>query len=176
MSSEGLFRSRLGDAFAELDPQLQWVHSGASRDLTGTVTVARGASLIAKLLGALTSLPPALQNAPLRVQILTYEDKEIWIRTYAGRHRMRSTLSREGDCLVERLGPASLRFRLMAREAGMDWRLERVSMLGIALPVSWFQITARVDVNHGRYHFLIDSSLRGVGLIVRYEGFADAGS
>jgi hypothetical protein len=173
MTAEPLFPSRLGPDFADLDPRLQWVHSGESRDLRGTVTVQRGTSVIARILSVLTSLPPALENAPIRVQIDIKDEKECWTRTYAGKHRMVSTLFRDGDCLVERLGPASLTFRLVERAAGMDWRLEHVSMIGSRLSASRFQISARVDVQNGRYHFLIDSALSGVGRIVCYEGLLD---
>jgi hypothetical protein len=173
-SSQALFPSRLGVAFRQLDPQLQWVHSGVNRTLSGTVTVERGTSTVAKLLGALTSLPPALKDAPIRVQIEIAGDKERWMRTYAGEHVMSSTLDKDGSALVERVGPAALTFRIVAREAGMDWHLEKVAMLGIPLPTRWFQVSARVDMHLGRYHFLIDSSLSGVGRIVRYEGFLDA--
>src|ERR1700733_7258551 len=106
MTAEPLFPSRLGAALAHLDPQLQWVHSGESRDLRGTVTVERGTSVIAKILSVLTSLPPALKNAAIRVQIDIKDEKERWTRTYAGKHRMTSTLFRDGNCLVEQLGPA----------------------------------------------------------------------
>lgn len=173
MTAESLFPSRLGRDFVHLDPELQWVHGGESRDLRGTATVQRGTSVIAKILSMLTSLPPALENAPIRVQIDIKDDKECWTRTYAGKHRMTSTLFRDGSCLVERLGPASLTFRLVERAAGIDWRLEHVSMFGIPLSARWFQISARVDVQNGRYHFLIDSTLRGIGRIVCYEGLLD---
>src|ERR1700722_7869283 len=173
MMAEPLFPSRLGAAFAHLDPQLQWVHCGESRDLRGTVTVERGTSFIARILGMLTSLPPALNSAPIQVRIDIKGQTESWIRIYADKHQMTSTLSRDGNCLVERLGPASLTFRLVARDAGIDWQLEHVSMIGIPLPTSWFQIFARVDVQNGRYHFLIDSTLRGIGRIVCYQGLLD---
>jgi uncharacterized protein DUF4166 len=173
MIPEALFPSRLGTAFALLDPDLQWVHGGESRDLSGTVTVERGTSLIAKVLGALTSLPPTLHNAPIRIRIDIVGDKERWIRTYAGRHVMSSTLYSDGGALVERVGPAALTFRIVERDTGMDWQLQKVSMLGIPLPAAWFEISARVDMQHGRYHFLIDSSLSRIGRIVRYEGLLD---
>jgi hypothetical protein len=176
MSSAALFPSRLGADFERLDAHLQWAHGGESRDLQGTVTVERGTSLMARVLGQLTSLPPALKDAPIHIRIEIAGEQEHWIRTYAGRHVMTSTLLRSGDCLVERLGPAALRFRLGASNAGIDWRLEHVSVLGIPLPLSWFMISARIDVQDGRYHFLIDSSLRGVGRIVRYEGLLNARS
>jgi hypothetical protein len=124
----------------------------------------------------LTSLPPALKDAPIRIQIDVKHGKECWTRTYAGKHRMSSTLFSDGSCLVEQLGPVSLAFRLVERAAGIDWRLDHVSMTGIPLSASWFQISARVDVQNGRYHFLIDSALRGIGRIVRYEGFLDVSS
>ena len=173
MPKEALFPSRLGAAFALLNPDLQWVHGGESRDLSGTVTVQRGTSLIAKVLGALTSLPPTLRNAPIRIRIDAGSDKERWIRTYAGRHVMSTTLSQDGSVLVERVGAAALTFRIVERDTGMDWQLQKVSMLGIPLPAAWFEISVRVDMQQGRYHFLIDSALRRVGRIVCYEGLLD---
>jgi hypothetical protein len=170
MIPEALFPSRLGARFAFLDPDLQWVHGGESRDLLGTVTVERGTSLIATALSALTSLPPTLHNAPIRIRIDVAGDKERWIRTYAGRHIMSSTLYKDGSALVERVGPATLTFRIVERDSGMDWQLQKVSMLGIPLPAAWFEISARVDMQQGRYHFLIESALRRIGRIVRYEG------
>jgi hypothetical protein len=173
MPNDALFPSRLGAAFALLDPDLQWVHGGESRELSGTVTVERGSSLMAKVLGGLTSLPPALGSAPISVRMEVTGDKERWIRTYAGRHVMSSTLYKDGSALVERVGTAALRFLLIARDGGMDWQLQKVSMLGIPLPAAWFEISARVDMQQGRYHFLIDSAVRGAGRIVRYEGWLD---
>jgi hypothetical protein len=173
MTAAALFPSRLGAAFAQLDPKLQWIHGGESRDLRGTVTVQRGSSVVAQVLALATSLPPALQNAPIEVRIDVEGDKERWVRTYAASHRMSSTLYKSGSLLVERVWPAALTFRVIAREGGMDWHLERVSMFGIPLRASWFQIIARVDVQNGRYHFLVDSALRGIGRIVCYEGLLD---
>jgi hypothetical protein len=135
--------------------------------------VQRGSSFFAKVLGILTSLPPTLKDAPIRIRIEIAGQRESWIRTYAGSHVMSSTLYGEGSALIERVGPAALTFRIIEREGGMDWQLQKVSMLGLPLPVSWFQISARVDSQRGRYHFLIDSSLSGVGRIVRYEGLLD---
>jgi hypothetical protein len=175
MTNEALFSSILGPAFALLDPKLRWIHGGEGRDLSGTVTVERGSSLIARALGALMSLPPTRTNAQILVRIDVHEHEERWIRTYAGGHRMSSTLYKEGNELVERVGPAALTFRVVTCDGGMDWKLQKVSMLGVRLPATWFQVSARVDESQGRYHFLIDSALRGVGRIVRYEGLLDVG-
>jgi hypothetical protein len=171
--STGLFPALLGMQFASLDACVQCVHSGDNRHLVGTANVERGDSLIARILGRLTSLPPALKNAPMQVRIWVNGQQERWIRTYADKHIMKSRLFRGNEGLVERLGPASFTFLLVVRDAGIDWQLTHVSMLGIPLPLRWFFISARIDQQNGRYHFLVDSALRGVGRIVRYEGLLD---
>jgi hypothetical protein len=176
MPNEPLFPSRLGAAFGQLHPKLQWVHSGEKRDLPGTVSVERGSSFVARILGLLTSLPPSLKDASIQVLIRIDGDKERWIRIYAHTHRMTSELFREGDALVERVGPAVMTFGIVARDQGMDWQLRKVSMFGVPLRARWFQISARVDIQNSRYHFLIDSALRGVGRIVNYEGLLDVGA
>jgi hypothetical protein len=76
--------------------------------------------------------------------------------------------------LVERLGPAAFKFRLLARDGTLEWVLEHITAFGIALPLKWFRISATIDSRDGRYHFAVDSELRGVGRIVRYEGLLDA--
>jgi hypothetical protein len=52
--------------------------------------------------------------------------------------------------------------------------LEHIGAFGIALPLKWFRIAATIKARDGRYHFVVDSELIGVGRIVRYEGLLDA--
>ena len=165
-----LFPSVLGADFATLDPCLRSVHSGESRKLQGTVTVERGISFLARALGTLASLPPALMDAPIEVQIEPNPKGEKWTRLFAGGDRMISTLQRDGELLVEKLGPATLKFRLSARGGGMHWSLESIATLGVELPLRWFRISAAIESRDGRYHFIVDSELRGAGRIGRYEG------
>jgi hypothetical protein len=169
-----LFPSLLGVEFAALDSCLRWVHSGGPRQLRGSVTVERGTSVLAKVLGVLASLPSAMTDAPIEVRIEVTEEGETWIRLFASHHLMVSTLQRDRGLLVERLGPAAFKFRLLVRDGRLDWVLEHVAAFGIALPLRWFRISATIDSRDGRYHFVVDSELRGVGRIVRYEGLLDA--
>jgi Domain of unknown function (DUF4166) len=142
--------------------------------LRGRVMVERGTSFVARVLATLTSVPPALTDTSIDVLIESTERGERWERVFANRHHMISMLHTSGHLLAERLGPAVLYFRLRARDAGIDWNLEHIIAFGIHLPRSWFLICARVDVRDGQYHFLVESALRGVGRIVRYEGLLDA--
>ena len=174
VSPVSLFASLLGAEFAKLDPGLRWVHGGESRKLRGTVTVERGTSFAAKVLGTLAQLPPSMADAPLEVHIETTGYRERWTRLFADRHRMVSTLVLGGDLLVERLGAAVLKFRLLARGGALEWQLVQISGAGIPLPLSWFRVSAASDMRGGRYHFAIDARVRGIGRIVRYEGLLDA--
>ena len=174
MSAATLFPSVLGAEFASLDPCLRRVHSGESCRLKGSVTVEHGMSFMVRALGALASLPSAMTDAPIEVRIEGIGKVEKWTRLFGSGDRMTSTLQRDGALLVEKLGPAALSFRLSARGGTMKWVLERITAFGISLPVECFCISATIDVRDGRYHFVVDSELRRVGRIVRYEGLLDA--
>jgi hypothetical protein len=174
MTAATLFPSVLGVDFAALDPCLRWVHSGDSRQLRGCVTVERGRSVVAKVLGVLASLPSAMTDAPVEVRIDVTEQGETWTRLFASHHLMVSTLQWDRGLLVERLGPAALKFRLALRDGRLEWVLDHIAAFGIALPLRWFRISATIDCRDGRYHFVVDSELCGVGRIVRYEGLLDA--
>jgi hypothetical protein len=169
-----LFPSLLGADFPALDPCLRWIHAGESRRLSGRVTVERGRSFIAAALGFLAALPRAMVDAPIEVCIECTPQGETWTRLFGGSQEMSTTLHRDGELLVEKLGPGVLKFRLAARAGGITWKLEHITAFGIALPVGWFRISAASDSRNGRYHFIVDSALRGVGRIVRYEGVLDA--
>jgi hypothetical protein len=171
-----LFRSLLGAAFEDLDPRLRWVHGGEPRVLRGMATVERGTTCAATVLCALASLPRTMHNAPIEVRIEVTGHGERWTRSFGQGRAMRSTLRRGGNFLVEQLGPAKLKFVLGVRETGLEWTLARITLARIPLPVEWFRVTARAGVRTGRYHFLIDSAVRGIGRIVRYEGELDAGA
>jgi hypothetical protein len=174
MTAATLFPSVLGAQFAALDPCLRWVHSGAPRTLRGSVTVERGSGVVARIAGVLASIPAVMSDAPIEVRIEVSGTGEKWVRLFAGQHLMVSTLKKDGDLLVERLGPGTLEFRLVVREGTLEWVLEHIEAFGIALPLKWFRIAATIKARDGRYHFVVDSELIGVGRIVRYEGLLDA--
>jgi len=174
MTAATLFPSVLGAQFAALDPLLRWVHSGEPRRLRGSVTVERGSGVVARMAAVLASLPAAMWDAPIEVLIEVSGTGEKWGRLFAGQHLMVSTLKRDGELLVERVGPAVLKFRLVARNGALEWVLEHVAAFGIALPLKWFLLAATIRARDGRYHVVVDSELIGVGRIVRYEGLLDA--
>jgi hypothetical protein len=115
-----------------------------------------------------------MTDAPIEVRIEVTDKDETWTRLFANHHLMVSTLKSDRGLLVERLGPVVVKFRLLVRDGTLEWVLEHIAAFGIALPLSWFRISATIDSRDGRYRFVVDSELRGVGRIVRYEGLLDA--
>jgi Domain of unknown function (DUF4166) len=171
--TQGLFPSVLAAQFFELPHVVRWVHCGETRHLAGTVSVERGSSWVARCLAALVSLPPAMQSAPIKVEIACGEHGERWTRLFRQGHRMQSTLAARSGLLFERLGPARLVFRLAVDNGTLRWRLARVTVAGIPLS-RWFNASAQIEELEGRYHFDVEASLARMGRIIRYQGVLHA--
>ena len=173
MESASLFPSLLGPAFGALPIAVRAVHDGRSLTLRGTATVTQGTSLLSRVLARAASLPPAQKGVPLEVRIDAQPQHEIWTRRYGDDHVMRSALRRHGREFTERLGLATLQFSLHGSEHGIAWQLSKVRVLGVPLPLRWFDVQATATAPQGRYRFTVQAALRGIGLIVRYEGELD---
>jgi hypothetical protein len=115
-----------------------------------------------------------MTEAPIHMRIGPADRGERWTRFFGACRPMESLLFGRGDRLVEVLGPAKFTFRPQRQGASLEWVLERVHVAGLPLPTRWFLVTARMQARDGRYHFLVEAALRGIGRIVRYEGFLDA--
>ena len=173
MQPPGLFPTLLGPEFAALPGAVSSVHDGRSLMLRGTATVTQGASLFGRLLARAASLPPAQRDVPLEVKIEAQSHQEIWTRRYGDAHVMRSVLRRCDHGFTESLGLATLQFRLQGSEQGIAWQLTHVRAFGLLLPLSWFDVQASATAPQDRYRFKVQAALRGIGLIVRYEGELD---
>lgn len=97
---------------------------------------------------------------------------EIWTRHFPPRP-MQSRLHADGGALVERLGPATLRFRLHATHDALTWECVAVRVLGVPLPPRWFRVIARESAAQGKYRFEAGASLPGLGPLVHYDGWLD---
>jgi hypothetical protein len=169
----GLFPTLLGHDFDALHESVRRAHNGQALTLRGTATIARGPSLLARLLCRLASLPHDQLREPLTVTIEVLTDAERWTRHFGRSSAMRSTLRVRDGLLVESLGLTTMHFRLTARDGGIDWTLVRIAGLGIALPRQLFRIVTRSGVTNDRYAFQVTAALIGIGELIRYEGELD---
>lgn len=166
-----LFPELLGAGFEALAPRVRalHLHEGAQR-LSGEVEVVRGTGRLSRLCARATRLPPA-GNAAIAVEIVAVPGLERWTRRIGG-HAMPSRLWSHEGLLCEKLGWVTFAFRLHAEDGAIVWRVERVHVSGLPLPMSWFEgVAARESEHDGRYHFDVAATLPLAGLLVRYRGW-----
>lgn len=172
-SSAPLFQLVLGDAYASLPTSVRALHAGTGC-WRGEATVERGHGALSRLCAWFTRLPPAGAH-PLVVDIVTEHDGERWTRRYGASHAMPSRLWIARGLLHERLGPATLRYRMTVENGAIVWRVIGIRILGLLpLPARWFAgVEARESGDDGRYRFDVRARLPGIGLLVHYRGWLE---
>jgi hypothetical protein len=172
-----LFRRVIGPRYESLPRELRAVHDGIlPRSFSGTCRVERGAGWISRLCGSIAGLPAAADSVALRLRIDRHRDGERWQRDFGGVYMCSTLRDRQGQ-LEERLGPAVMRFALDAPGEAIEWRLTRVRVLGVPLPLSWFRGVRACEAHEGgRYRFDVRAELPIAGLLVHYRGTLDVGS
>ena len=168
-----LFHRALGDPYMSLPSCVRAVHarSGLWR---GEAMVDRGHGMLSRLFAWLTRLPPAGAH-PVVVEIVAGQDGERWTRRYGASHAMPSRLWLARGMLHERLGPATLRYRMAVENDAIVWRVTGIRILGLLpLPVRWFAgVEARESGEDGRYRFDVRARMPGIGLLVHYRGWVE---
>lgn len=167
-----LFPQLLQAAFAGLPAPVQALHSREGlRRYEGGVSIRRGGNWLARLCSAVTGMPPAMHEAPLRVEIEAQPGRERWTRFFNG-HPMTSRMWPQDGRLCERLGPVTFHFRLGVEDGVLTWTVERVRALGVPLPARWFAaVKAREFEQDGHYGFDVAAALPLAGLLVHYSGW-----
>lgn len=172
-----LFPQLLDTAFGGLPATVQALHRREGlRRYEGGVSIRRGGNWLARLCSAVTGMPPAMTEAPLRVEIEASPGRERWTRNFDGHFMTSHMWSRDGR-LCERLGLVTFHFRLGVEDGVLTWTVERVRALGIPLPASWFgAVQAREFEQDGRYRFDVAAALPLAGLLVHYSGWLRVGT
>jgi hypothetical protein len=172
MSASSLYARILGASFEHLSPILKSIHdTRATKRYVGRCDIRSGTSLIARGIARFARLPIAKTDVPVEVTILSEARGEGWTRMF-GTQRMHSRLMDHNRRLQERLGPIVLTFELSAEAERIVWSLHNARLAWIPLPISWLLICAATEsVENGRYCFDVSARVRGIGLIVQYQGW-----
>lgn len=165
-----LFPGLLGAEFEGLHAPVRALHRGTGGSWQGTASVTRAKGWLASLACRVAGLPPDMQDAPLRFELRSSAEQEVWTRWFGDSPAMSSRLRAEGRHLVEHLGPAKVRFALQAVHGSLHWEADGLQVLGIALPRRAFDLRARIGGMDGQYQFLIEVRVAGLGALIRYEG------
>jgi Domain of unknown function (DUF4166) len=170
-TEQPIFARILAKDFASLPPPIQQMHDDRDEKLfTGHCDIEHDQGFLGSLIRKIARLPSAGNNIPLTVKINRHGNSEVWRRQFANQ-TMTSQLWCDGILLRERLGPATLHFQLRVLDQTVQWRLSKISVFGIALPVSLCKgVRAEESVRHGHYYFDVQAKLPWIGMLVCYRG------
>jgi hypothetical protein len=126
-----LYPQLLQGDFENLPRALRDFHSApGGGTASGTVDVRRESGCLAGLIG----FPPSGNGIPLRLQVIADGNREVWIRRF-GEKVLQSFQRREGDLLLETVGPVRVFFRIFADHTGMRFQSQRARLWMFPLPL-----------------------------------------
>lgn len=162
----------LGDDMRRLQPAVAELHATDGAVVwRGRVDVERGGGVLGHFVGAMLSLPPAGPDQQIEFRRTPHGEAEIWERIISGR-TFASRLAADNGLLVERLGPAVFRFRLVADNTMLRWHYEGARILGLLWPKALApHIVAQEQASGDRYRFTVSVKLPVIGLVVAYRGW-----
>lgn len=166
-----LYQRTLGPDFDKLPATLKRFHAtAAGGTAAGRLVVMRGAGWLANVLATGMRLPEAGLDVPVTVGVRVASNKELWLRSFAGRTLVTQQWFEEG-MLVERAGPLCLWFLVGANGVGLHFAFVRCALFGIPIPR---QLAIRVDADvtgtAAGWWLKVQVVAPVVGMLVRYEG------
>lgn len=166
-----LYEQVMGQRFARLPAAVRRFHTiSGQRKLEGWVETAAPASPLARWMALCLGTPQAETQGPIRFELDASSDQETWTRHFPS-HSMISRLRKVGEILEEKLGVATLRFALLATDAGLEMELRSMAFLGIPCP-RWLlpSIVAKEYGEGDAIHFCVSAALPLLGTVARYRG------
>jgi hypothetical protein len=170
-----LFRALLGDTFDRLPPAVRAVHGGTGPlVMIGTADVVQHPSLLARLICAAMRLPAPGRDVPVTLVFVRGDLEDRWSRNFAGRRyasRLFAGERRGQRLLIERMGPITSLFRLIACHDALRLQLVGSRILGVPLP-RWIAPRCHAEERDedGCFTFDIPIDLPWLGRLIRYRG------
>lgn len=175
MSGSSMYERAMGADYARLHPAVQRFHRlSGSRQLQGTAECGSPAHWLGRVLAWALRAPRRAAAGALRFELDAAPLQERWIRHFpAG--TMHSRLQLQDGRIVERLGAATLYFRLAEQRGMLVMRLEHMRFLNLPCPAWLLPRVTALEYGEGeqRFCFHVEASLPGLGSVVSYRGHLD---
>ena len=140
---------------------------------TGTCSVERGTSLLARIAGAFAGLPPQTIGPVGGFAFNVAPDAlgETWSRGIAGLNRFTTRQWDTDGLLHERVALMTLAFAIEAGPDGLSLHLSRCWIAGLPLPIALHPIIAAHESEvDGVFRFDVSARLPTGALLVHYRG------
>jgi hypothetical protein len=173
--SQPLYRRTLGDAWNNLSPQIQQLHSVAGESsFVGECSVERGRHPLAGLVAMLIGFPDAGPHQQISVSLVREGHGERWVRQ-VGKRRFTSVQEpgrgRYQSLIREHFGPIAVHLSLVVDGESLRYVIRQWTFFGIPLPLSIGPLSRAVEtVESGRFRFDVEIRHFLIGLVVRYQG------
>lgn len=175
-----LFHRAYGEAALRSLPQpIVAVHDvPEARIWHGRASVARGATLFARLAAFSMRFPPAGRDQRLAVRMRVTPRGEEWARSFEDRMLVTSLEPGPSDHTIrERLWPLVAVSRLDAVATGVTQRLVGLYVIGLPVPPSlWPRLDVREGADGTRYTFRMRIEDPWGRLVIAYDGWLETGS
>ncbi|UHS60736.1 DUF4166 domain-containing protein [Agrobacterium vaccinii] len=173
--TDPVYKQVLGPRFETLPETVKALHdSQQARSWQGSATVKRGRSAFARLICKFMKFPQGSDGVPVQVVITPGHNCELWTRTF-GQTTFSSRQSvgsgRNKYLVLERFGATVVALACVVEDDKLYLVPRRWSLFGIPFPV-WLlgkEESFEMEQN-GNFCFHVNISLRGIGLIVSYQG------
>jgi len=158
----------MGENFKRLSPLLQKSHIGINK-LEGTAIVKRG-NIIARIICSLFGFPRENPKSKLRVDCEHTSDSMVWMRDFDGL-KMESSFERQGEYLIEFLGPLSMYFKAVEKDGELHYLFIKTKFIGVFLPNFLSpQVVASEKEVDGKYRFSVEVRMFWIGVVIAYSG------
>jgi len=170
-----LYERILREKFQELSPLVQKMHCyEKGNTLTGTVTIKRGKSFIAKILNPLMRLPQEQSNALLILKLEEKQEKELWQRTF-GADTFSSTQYQEANQMVESMGLVKMYFDVFTDNGSLCTTLVKTTIFWMSVP-KWLavNISSKAEEREGKVLFKVKVQTFNGNEVITYNGMIDS--
>jgi len=158
----------MGESFNRLSPLLQKSHRGKNK-LEGSACVKRG-NIIARLICSVFGFPRENPESRLSVDCEHTSDSMVWKRNFDGL-KMESSFERQGDYLIEFLGPLALHFKAVEKGGALHYLFVKTKFMGVFLPNFLSpQVIASEEEVEGSYRFSVEVKMFLIGVVIAYSG------
>ena len=173
-----LYPRALGNAFNDLPQPLQDFHAvDHTVFYTGRVTVTHGNALT-RMIAKSGGMPAKSGEMPFTFRATRDGTSEIWERNFDGHMTRSKQWLHSDDTIAEQVGTSE--FLMRPQVDGDTLRIPIIGARGFGLPLPFGLFSSCEGVEgvtpDGKITFDVHASLRGLGLIIRYQGWLEPSS
>lgn len=168
---QSVYQKILQQDFEKLGPSLKFSHGGEKLvKASGIIDVEYGKNIFVGLLNNLAKMPPKGLQQKVSLVVERNENEEIWTRDFQGKI-FRTTQFVKKGCMIEKSGPAALKFNLSEKNGSIHFIQKQMLFFGIVAP-KIFGLQTIANSIEDENGWKVDVEVRSplFGLMLKYKG------